>query len=499
MQQYIQENKDRFFEELFSLLRIPSVSAKPEHKADMRRCAERFVELLKEAGADQAAVYETAGHPVVFASKDIGAPKTILVYGHYDVQPPEPLEKWRTDPFDPVIAQDPATGEEAIYARGANDDKGQLFMHLKAFEHEVRAGLLHHNVKFIFEGEEEIGSPSLPRGANDDKGQLFMHLKAFEHEVRAGLLHHNVKFIFEGEEEIGSPSLPAWVEAHKDLLKADVILVSDTTMISDKVPSINCGMRGLAYLEVKVTGPNKDLHSGHYGGAVANPINVLCELIASLHDDKGRVAIPGFYDKVVELSAEDRAMLSRAPFDLKEYKEFLDIDDIRGEEGYTTMERTGIRPCLDVCGIWGGYTGTGAKTVLPSTAHAKISMRLVPNQRSSEITALFEQHFKAIAPKCVKVEVTPCEGGDGFLIPITSPAYKAASRAMAEVYGIEPVPSRGGGSIAILADMQTILGTDPLLMGFGLERDTIHSPNESYLLRQLWAGMRSLALFYRYF
>ena len=289
------------------------------------------------------------------------------------------------------------------------------------------------------------------------------------------------------------------MEAHKDLLKADVILVSDTTMLSDKVPSINCGMRGLAYLEVKVTGPNKDLHSGHYGGAVANPINVLCELIASLHDEKGRVAIPGFYDKVVELSQEDRAMLSRAPFDLKEYKEFLDIDDVRGEEGYTTLERTGIRPCLDVCGIWGGYTGTGAKTVLPSTAHAKISMRLVPNQRSSEITALFQQHFKAIAPKCVKVEVTPCEGGNGFLIPITSEAYKAASRAMAEVYGIEPVPSRGGGSIAILADMQTILGTDPLLMGFGLERDTIHSPNESYLLRQLWAGMRSLALFYKYF
>ncbi|HAC41425.1 MAG TPA: peptidase M20, partial [Rikenellaceae bacterium] len=317
--------------------------------------------------------------------------------------------------------------------------------------------------------------------------------------VRAGLLHHNVKFIFEGEEEIGSPSLPAWVEAHKELLRSDVILVSDTTMISDKVPSINCGMRGLAYLEVKVTGPNKDLHSGHYGGAVANPINVLCEMIASLHDEKGRVAIPGFYDSVVELSGEDRAMLSRAPFDMEEYKAFLDIDDVCGEEGYTTMERTGIRPCLDVCGIWGGYTGTGAKTVLPSTAHAKISMRLVPNQRSGEISKLFEAHFKSIAPKGVKVEVTPFEGGDGFLIPITSPAYKAASRAMEEVYGIEPVPSRGGGSIAILADMQTILGTDPLLMGFGLERDTIHSPNESYLLRQLWAGMRSISLFYKYF
>ncbi len=453
MKQYIEENRERFFEELYSLLRIPSISAKPEHKQDMYRCAQRLTELLKEAGADSADVCETAGNPVVFGCKDIGAEKTILVYGHYDVQPPEPLEKWRTDPFEPVLAKDPATGEDAIYARGANDDKGQLFMHLKAFEREVRLGLLHHNVKFIFEGEEEIGSPSLP----------------------------------------------AWVEAHKDMLKADVILVSDTTMISDKVPSINCGMRGLAYFEVKVTGPNKDLHSGHYGGAVANPINVLCEMIASLHDAHGRVNVPGFYDKVVELSAEDRALLSKAPFDMKEYKEFLDINDVRGEEGYTTMERTGIRPCLDVCGIWGGYTGTGAKTVLPSTAHAKISMRLVPNQRSEEISVLFADYFKSIAPKCVKVEVTPCEGGNGFLIPISSHAYKCASKAMAEVYGIEPVPSRGGGSIAILADMQTILGADPLLMGFGLERDTIHSPNESYLLRQLFAGMESLSLFYKYY
>ena len=453
MKRYIEENRERFFEELYSLLRIPSISAKPEHKQDMYRCAQRLTELLKEAGADSADVYETAGNPVVFGCKDIGAEKTILVYGHYDVQPPEPLEKWRTDPFEPVLAKDPATGEDAIYARGANDDKGQLFMHLKAFEREVRLGLLHHNVKFIFEGEEEIGSPSLP----------------------------------------------AWVEAHKDMLRADVILVSDTTMISDKVPSINCGMRGLAYFEVKVTGPNKDLHSGHYGGAVANPINVLCEMIASLHDAHGRVNVPGFYDKVVELSAEDRALLSKAPFDMKEYKEFLDIDDVRGEEGYTTMERTGIRPCLDVCGIWGGYTGTGAKTVLPSTAHAKISMRLVPNQRSEEISVLFADYFKSIAPKCVKVEVTPCEGGNGFLIPISSHAYKCASRAMAEVYGIEPVPSRGGGSIAILADMQTILGADPLLMGFGLERDTIHSPNESYLIRQLFAGMESLSLFYKYY
>ena len=453
MKFYIKENKERFFAELFSLLRIPSVSARPEHKEDMYRCAQRLVELLREAGADEAAVYETAGHPVVFGEKNLGAEKTVLVYGHYDVQPVEPLEKWRTDPFEPVIAKDPATGEEAIYGRGANDDKGQLFMHLKAFE-------------FL---------------------------------LRSGQLRHNVKFIFEGEEEIGSPSLPAWVEAHKELLKADVILVSDTTMISEKVPSINCGMRGLAYLEVTVTGPNKDLHSGHYGGAVANPINELCALIAGLHDADGRVAIPGFYDDVVELSAEDRALLNKAPFDPEEYKKFLDINEVKGEKGYTTLERTAIRPCLDVCGIWGGYTGVGAKTVLPSVAHAKVSMRLVPWQTSAKITQLFREHLERIAPPYVKVDVTPCEGGDGFLIPISSHAYQAASRAMAEVYGIEPVPARGGGSIAILADMQKILGIDPLLMGFGLERDTIHSPNESYLLRQLFAGMESIALFYRYY
>ena len=454
MKQYIKENKERFYDELFSLLRIPSISAKPEHKGDMQKCAERLVELLLQAGADQAAVYPSAGNPVVFGQKILDPSyKTVLVYGHYDVQPPEPLEKWRTDPFEPVIAKDPNTGEEAIYCRGANDDKGQLFMHLKAFE--------------------------------------FM--------LRSGKLHHNVKFVFEGEEEIGSGSLPAWVREHKDLLAADVILVSDTTMISDKVPSINCGMRGLAYLEVTVTGPNKDLHSGHYGGAVANPINTLCDMISSLIDKDGRVTIPGFYDDVVELSAADRAQLARAPFDLEEYKEFLDIKEVKGEKGYTTMERTGIRPCLDVCGIWGGYTGVGAKTVLPSVAHAKISMRLVPNQLSAKITELFKKHFLAIAPPYVKVDVKPCEGGNGFLIPISSPAFQAASKAMAEVYGIEPVPSRGGGSIAVLAEMQQILGIDPLLMGFGLERDTIHSPNESYLLRQFFAGMASIALFYQYY
>lgn len=448
MKNYIEQNKERFYEELFSLLRIPSISAKAEHKGDMRRCAERLAVLLMEAGADFAEVSPSDGNPVVYGEKMVDpALKTVLVYGHYDVQPPEPLDKWRTDPFEPVIH------DGAIWSRGANDDKGQLFMHIKAFE-------------FL---------------------------------VRTGQLHHNVKFMFEGEEEIGSPNLPAWIKQNKKRLAADVCLVSDTTMISEKVPSINCGMRGLSYLEVKVTGPNKDLHSGHYGGAVANPITVLCEMIATLHDEDGRVNVPGFYDKVVELSRKDRKMLARAPFNLKEYKEFLDIKDIRGEKGYTTLERTGIRPCLDVCGIWGGYTGEGAKTVLPSEAHAKISMRLVPDQQSGEITKLFAKHFKSIAPKCVKVEVKECEGGDGFLIPISSEAYKAAARAMGEVYGIEPVPSRGGGSIAVLAEVQKILGIDPLLMGFGLERDTIHSPNESYLLKQFFAGMESIALFYKYY
>ena len=448
MKQYIEQNKERFFEELFSILRIPSISAKPENKPDMVRCAECLKQLLLEAGADMAEVMPTSGNPVVFGRKIIDPSyKTVLVYGHYDVQPPEPLEKWKTDPFEPVIHDD------AIWCRGANDDKGQLFMHIKAFE--------------------------------------FM--------VRTGQLKHNVKFIFEGEEEIGSPSLPEFIKQNKELLAADICLVSDTTMISDKVPSINCGMRGLAYLEVKVTGPNKDLHSGHYGGAVANPINVLCDLISSLIDKDGRITVPGFYDKVVELTPDERKMLARAPFDMNEFKEFLDINEVKGEKGYTTMERIGIRPSLDVCGIWGGYTGQGAKTVLPSEAHAKISMRLVPKQTSAEISKMFMDHFLRIAPPYVKVEVTPYESGDGFLIPISSDAYKAASRAIAEVYGIEPVPSRGGGSIPILAEFQKVLGLDPLLMGFGLERDTIHSPNESYLLRQFFGGMESIALFYRYY
>ncbi len=447
IKQYIEDNKERFFSELFSLMRIPSVSAKPENKADMQRCAERYAELLKEAGADEAGVFKTKGNPVVFGQKIINPEfKTVLVYGHYDVQPAEPLEKWNSAPFEPEIH------DGAIWGRGANDDKGQTFMHVKAFEYLVRKGLLSHNVKFIFEGEEEIGSASLPE----------------------------------------------WVEKNKELLKCDVILVSDTTMISDKVPSINCGMRGVTYLQVNVKGPDKDLHSGHYGGAVANPINTLCDMISSLIDEDGRVTIPGFYDDVVEVSTEDRAELAKAPFDLEEYKQSIGIDEVKGEKGFTTLERTAIRPCLDVCGIWGGYTGAGSKTVLPSEAHAKISMRIVPNQNADKIIELAANHILSIAPPYVHVTVDKMEAGNGFLIPITSSAYKAASRAMAEVYGTEPVPSRGGGSICVLADMRNILGADPLLMGFGLERDTIHSPNESYLLRQFYAGIESIALFYEY-
>lgn len=448
MKAYIEQNRERFFEELFSLLRIPSVSAKPEHKGDMLRCAERLKTLLLEAGADECGVFETKGNPVVFGKKILDPSyKTILIYGHYDVQPAEPLEKWHSDPFEPEIH------DRAIWARGANDDKGQLFMHLKAFEYVLASGELKHNVKFIFEGEEEVGSPSLPE----------------------------------------------WVEAHKEMLAADIILVSDTTMIGENVPSINCGMRGLAYVEVKVTGPDKDLHSGHYGGSIANPINVLCNMVSSLIDKDGRITVKGFYDDVVELSEADRTQLARAPHDEAEFKEFLKIKEVKGEKGYSTKERIGIRPCLDVCGIWGGYTGVGSKTVLPSEAHAKISMRLVPNQDSATISKLFKEHFLAIAPEYVRVEVKVYDGGNGFLIPITSDAYKAASKAIGEVYGIEPVPSRGGGSIPVLAEMQRILGIDPLLMGFGLERDTIHSPNESYLLKQFFAGMESIALFYKYY
>ncbi len=448
MNQYIKQNESRFYDELFSLLRIPSVSSEPEHAEDMTRCAFRLTELLMEAGADSANVYPTEGHPVVFAQKIIDpARPTVLVYGHYDVQPVDPIDEWKSDPFEPEIR------DGAIYARGANDDKGQIFMHLKAFEYLVKTGQLNHNVKFLFEGEEEISSPSLP----------------------------------------------AWVRDNKEMLSCDVILVSDTTMISAKVPSINCGMRGLAYMEIVVKGPSTDLHSGHYGGAVANPANVLCDIISQLIDKDGRVTIKGFYDDVVELSAEEREMLSRAPFDEEEFAHEIGVRGVRGEKGYTSQERRSIRPCLDVNGIVGGFTAEGSKTIIPKEARAKVSMRLVPNQRCGKIAELFRKHIKSIAPSDVTVEVYENHGCDGFLIPVSSPAYKAASRAMGEVYGIEPVPARGGGSIGILAEMQQMLGADPLLMGFGLERDFIHSPNESYLLDQLFKGMESIALFYKYY
>ena len=444
---YIQENEPRFLDELFSLLRIPSISSQSEHKEDMVRCAERWKELIMAAGADSCDIYPTEGNPIVVGKKMVDPnAKTVLVYGHYDVMPVDPIELWNTEPFEPVIK------DGKIWARGADDDKGQSFMQAKAFEYMVRTGNLPCNVKFMLEGEEEIGS-----------GSLY-----------------------------------GFCEKNKELLKADIILVCDTSMIGPDTPSITSGLRGLCYWEVEVTGANHDLHSGIFGGAVANPINVLCKMIADLHDEDGHITIPGFYDDVLVLSDEERALMAQAPFDEEQYKRDLGVRALKGEKGYTTLERTGIRPCLDVCGIWGGYTGEGAKTVLPSEAHAKISMRLVPNQLSSEITRLFAKHFKSIAPKYVKVEVTPCEGGDGFLIPISSSAYKAASRAIAEVYGIEPVPARGGGSIAVLAEVQKILGIDPLLLGFGLERDTIHSPNESYLLSQLFRGMESIARFYDY-
>lgn len=446
--EYIAQNKDRFFEELFSLLRIPSVSALPEHKDDMARCAYRWVELLKEAGVDEASVCQTEGNPVVFATKMVDPSySTVLVYGHYDVQPAEPLEKWNTEPFEPQIHDD------AIWGRGADDDKGQSFMHAKAFEYLVRNGKLKHNVKFLLEGEEEVGSTSLYK----------------------------------------------WSSEHKDLLKADVILVSDTTMLSDKVPSINCGMRGVTYVELNVTGPDRDVHSGHYGGAIADPVNVLCDMISSLVDEDGHVTVPGFYDDVATVSQADRAQLNRAPFNLEAYKKSLNLGDVVGEKGYTTLERTGIRPCLSVCGIWGGYTGPGCKTIIPSTAGAKISMRIVPDQDCHKVAQLVKAHLEKIAPSCVKVSVREGDGGNGFLIPITSEAYKAASKAIGEVYGCEPVPSRGGGSIPILAHLRNVLGIDPLLMGFGLESDVIHSPNENYPLRQFFAGIESIALFYQYY
>ena len=445
---YIKENKERFINELFDLLRIPSISAQSEHKPDMQRCAEFLAAALVKAGADRADVLPTEGNPVVFAEKTVDPKaKTVLVYGHYDVMPVDPRDEWRTEPFEPVIK------DGRIWGRGADDDKGQLWMHAKAFE-------------------AMCATDSLPC---------------------------NVKFMLEGEEEIGSPSLYGFCERNKELLKADIILVSDTSMISMQTPSITCGLRGLAYMEVEVTGPDKDLHSGLFGGAVANPANVLARLVAGLVDGNGRVTIPGFYDDVRELTPAEREAFNKAPFSLEDYKRSLDIGDVEGEAGYTTLERTGVRPSLDVNGIWGGYTGEGTKTVIPSKASAKISMRLVPNQDYRKISELFEKHFRAIAPKSVKVVVKSLHGGMPYVAPTDMPDYKAAEKAVEATFGKKPLPFYSGGSIPIISGFESILGIKSLLIGFGLAEDAIHSPNESYGLEQFDKGVETIPLFYKYF
>lgn len=445
--QHFEANKENYLNELLDLLRIPSVSADSKFKGDVRKAAE-FVKVKLEAAGARAELVETPGHPIIYAEKivDPSLP-TVLVYGHYDVQPADPYELWDSPPFEPVIKN------ERIYARGACDDKGQMYMHIKAFESLMQTDSLPCNAKFMIEGEEEVGSS---------------HLEDF-------------------------------VKNNKEKLKADVILISDTSIISNDTPSITVGLRGLSYLEVEVTGPNRDLHSGVYGGAVANPINVLCEMINSLQDENGKITIPGFYDKVEELSRDQRDEMAKAPFDLEEYKKDLKIDDVKGEAGFSTIERTGIRPSLDVNGIWGGYIGEGAKTVLPSKAHAKISMRLVPHQVSDEITELFDKHFKAIAPKSVKVKVTPHHGGEPAVISTESPAYQAASKAFEKAWGKTPIPTREGGSIPIVALFQQELELDPILMGFGLDSDAIHSPNESYGLFNFYKGIETICHFYQFF
>ena len=445
---YIEANKDRFLEELFELIRIPSISAESEHKPDMVRCAEKWNEFLLKAGCDKAEVMPSAGNPVVYGEKTIDPAKpTVLVYGHYDVMPVAPLELWNTKPFEPVVK------DGKIWARGADDDKGQSFMQAKAFE--------------------------------------FM--------VKTGQLPCNVKFMLEGEEEIGSPSLYGFCEEHKEMLKADVILVCDTSMIAPDVPSITSGLRGLCYWEVEVTGANHDLHSGIYGGAVANPINILCKMIAGLHDENNHITIPGFYDDVLVISDEERALMAQAPFNEEAYKKELDIKAVHGEKGFTTKERTGIRPCLDVCGIWGGHTGEGSKTVLPSKAHAKISTRLVANQDFNKISKLFQDYFEGIAPDCVTVKVTPCHGGAAYVSPLEMKAYQAAEKAMETTYGKRPIPTRSGGSIPIVAGFEKILGTKSILMGFGLGSDDIHAPNENYPLEQFFKGIETIPYFYEYF
>jgi acetylornithine deacetylase/succinyl-diaminopimelate desuccinylase-like protein len=445
---YLEQNKERFLNELLQLLRIPSVSADVKFATDVNRAADYVKEQLLKAGVDKAEVCPTKGYPVVLAEKiiDVTLP-TVLVYGHYDVQPADPLDLWNSPPFEPVVK------DGNIYARGACDDKGQMFMHVKAFEMMAKNNTLPCNIKFIIEGEEEIGSVNLE----------------------------------------------AFAKNNSDKLKADVMLISDTSMIANDVPSITTGLRGLTYLEVEVTGSNRDLHSGVYGGAVANPINVLCQMIASLHDESRHITIPGFYDDVEEVAAEERAMMAKAPFSLDEYKKDLDINDVQGEKGFSTLERVSIRPTLDVNGIWGGYIGQGAKTVLPSKAYAKISMRLVPNQKSDKIMQLFEAHFKKIAPACVKVKVMPHHGGEAAVTPTDSIAYKAASKAMEKTFGKTPIPLRTGGSIPLVTMFERVLGIKSVLFGFGLDSDAIHSPNEKYGLFNYYKGIETIPYFFQYF
>ncbi len=445
---YIDQHRTRFLDELIDLLKIPSISADSAYSQDVERAADCLINQFEQLGVDRAEKYPTEGHPIVYAEKIVAADRpTVLVYGHYDVQPPDPLELWDSPPFEPVIK------DEKIYARGACDDKGQAYMHIKALEILSQLGELPCNIKFVIEGEEEVGS---------------VNLEAFS-------------------------------RMHKDMLSADIILVSDTSMIANDVPSITVGLRGLSYMEVEVTGPNRDLHSGVYGGAVANPINTLCEMIASLKDENNRISIPGFYDEVEELSIADREAMAQQPFDEQQYRDELQIDATAGEMGYSTIERTSIRPTLDVNGIWGGYTGEGAKTVLPSKAYAKISMRLVPYQNSDKISKLFSEHFRKIAPLGVKVKVQAHHGGEPAVVSTESAAYEAASLAMQDTFGKTPIPIRSGGSIPIVAMFQEVLGLSTVLMGFGLNSDDIHSPNEHYGIFNYFKGIETITRFHQYF
>jgi acetylornithine deacetylase/succinyl-diaminopimelate desuccinylase-like protein len=444
----LEKNKEKYLDELLELLRIPSISADSAYKNDVARTAEFVRDKLMEAGLDKVEICPTAGHPIVYGEKIIDPSKpTVLVYGHYDVQPPDPLDLWNSPPFEPVIK------DGKIYARGACDDKGQMYMHIKALE------------------------------------------MMLEHQ----LLHCNVKVMIEGEEEIGSVNLGTFVKANKEKLACDIVLISDTSIIANDIPSITVGLRGLSYLEVEVVGPNKDLHSGVYGGAVANPINILCKMIADMQDENGHITIPGFYKDVVVLSDDERAAMNKAPFNIEQYKKDLNVNALKGELGYTVLEQTSIRPTLDVNGIWGGYIGEGAKTVLPSKAYAKISMRLVPNQSSDKITEIFSQYFLKAAPPYVKVKVSPHHGGEPLVVPSDSVAFKAASKAMQKTFGKAPIPQRGGGSIPILAMFEDVLGAKSLMMGFGLDSDDIHSPNEHYGLFNYYKGIETIPYFYQYY